>query len=143
MTAAAFAHAVQQEAAQWAFIQWVVIIDSTDYAVKLRLHVDAECFVRQGRGRPRHPVKQQRQISLPHQSVWCIISKSTANRQLLAFAKNIYFCLQAWAQREIIRPDTKPSVGLLIEIEPTTDLDYPAIVQANLAVVEVGIQFNI
>jgi hypothetical protein len=45
VTAAAFAHAVQQEAVQWAFIQWVVIIDSTDYAVKLRLHVDAECFV--------------------------------------------------------------------------------------------------
>lgn len=45
MTASAFERAVQQVADQWAYVQWVVPVDSTDYAVKLRLHVDAECFV--------------------------------------------------------------------------------------------------
>jgi hypothetical protein len=32
-------------AAQWAFVQWVITVDRTDYAVKLRLHVDEDCFV--------------------------------------------------------------------------------------------------
>jgi len=45
VTAAEFERTVQQEATQWAFIQWIVSVDRTDYAVKLRLHVDAECFV--------------------------------------------------------------------------------------------------
>lgn len=45
MTAAEFERDVQQVADQWAYVQWVVTVDKTDYAVKLRLHVDAECFI--------------------------------------------------------------------------------------------------
>ena len=36
---------VRRSAAQWAFIQHVETIDKTDFTVKLRLHVDTECFI--------------------------------------------------------------------------------------------------
>jgi hypothetical protein len=36
---------VRRTAARWAFIQRVATIDKTDFTVKLRLHVDAECFI--------------------------------------------------------------------------------------------------
>jgi len=36
---------VQRTAARWAFIQSVVTVDKTEFTVKLRLHVDTECFV--------------------------------------------------------------------------------------------------
>jgi hypothetical protein len=45
MTAADYEQDVRQLATQWAFIQSIVTIDRTDYAVKLRLHIDVECFV--------------------------------------------------------------------------------------------------
>lgn len=32
-------------AAQWSFLRTVDTVDKTDYAVKLRLHVDVECFI--------------------------------------------------------------------------------------------------
>ena len=32
-------------ATQWSFLRAVEIVDKTDYAVKLRLHVDTECFI--------------------------------------------------------------------------------------------------
>jgi len=36
---------VRGSAAQWAFIQRVETIDKTDFTIKQRLYVDAECFV--------------------------------------------------------------------------------------------------
>lgn len=45
VTAADFERDVREVAAQWAFIQSLVTVDRADYAVKLRLHVDAECFI--------------------------------------------------------------------------------------------------
>jgi len=36
---------VQRAAAQWAFIQHVETIDKTDFTIKLRLHIDIECFI--------------------------------------------------------------------------------------------------
>ncbi len=36
---------VQRITTQWAFIQRVETIDKTDFTVKLRLHVDTECFI--------------------------------------------------------------------------------------------------
>jgi hypothetical protein len=36
---------VRRSAAEWAFIQLVEAIDKTDHAIKLRLLVDADCFV--------------------------------------------------------------------------------------------------
>ncbi len=36
---------VRHAAAQWAFVQSVETIDKTDFTVKLRLHVDTECFI--------------------------------------------------------------------------------------------------
>lgn len=45
VTGADFERDVRQVAAQWAFIQSIVTVDRSDYAVKLRLHVDTECFI--------------------------------------------------------------------------------------------------
>ncbi len=35
----------QRTAAEWAFIRVVDTIDKTDHTIKLRLHVDSDCFV--------------------------------------------------------------------------------------------------
>ena len=45
MTAADFERNTRQIAADWVFVQWITTVDKTDYAIKLRLHVDTECFV--------------------------------------------------------------------------------------------------
>lgn len=45
MTADLVERDVQRTAAKWAFIQGVETVDKTDFAVKLRLHVDTDCFV--------------------------------------------------------------------------------------------------
>ncbi len=45
LTIADFEYGVRQLAIQWAFIQWLVTVDRTDYAVKLRLHIDVDCFI--------------------------------------------------------------------------------------------------
>jgi hypothetical protein len=36
---------VQRTAAKWAFVQRVETVDKTDDAIKMRLHVDTDCFV--------------------------------------------------------------------------------------------------
>lgn len=36
---------VRRTAAKWAFVQRVETIDKTDAAIKLRLHIDIDCFV--------------------------------------------------------------------------------------------------
>jgi hypothetical protein len=36
---------VRHSAAEWAFVQFVETIDKTDHAIKLRLHIESECFV--------------------------------------------------------------------------------------------------
>lgn len=36
---------VQRTAAKWAFIQYVETVDKTGDAIKLRLHIDIDCFV--------------------------------------------------------------------------------------------------
>ena len=36
---------VQRTAAKWAFVQRVETVDKTDDAIKLRLHIDTDCFV--------------------------------------------------------------------------------------------------
>lgn len=45
MTTDAVESDVGRAAAQWAFIQRVATIDKTDCTIKLRLHVEVECFV--------------------------------------------------------------------------------------------------
>ena len=40
-----FERQVLMTAEQWSFLRSIDTIDKTDYAVKLRLHVDAECFI--------------------------------------------------------------------------------------------------
>lgn len=45
MTVDDFEGEVRHAAAEWAFIKLVETVDKTDHAVKLRLHIDAECFV--------------------------------------------------------------------------------------------------
>jgi len=45
VSASAVERDVRHAAAQWAFIQRVETIDKTDFTVKLRLHVDTECFI--------------------------------------------------------------------------------------------------
>lgn len=45
MNADAVERDVRRTAAQWAFIRQVETIDKTDLTIKLRLHVDTECFV--------------------------------------------------------------------------------------------------
>lgn len=45
MTADAVERDIQFTGARWAFIRRVETIDKTDYTVKLRLHVDTECFL--------------------------------------------------------------------------------------------------
>lgn len=40
-----FEQGVYRTAAEWSFIRSVETIDRTDYAIKLRLHVDTECFI--------------------------------------------------------------------------------------------------
>jgi len=40
-----FEQEARRVAALWAFIRQIVTVDKSDYAVKLRLHVDKECFV--------------------------------------------------------------------------------------------------
>ena len=45
MTSDDFESKARQAAAEWAFIQSVETVDKTDHALKLRLHVDGECFV--------------------------------------------------------------------------------------------------
>ena len=45
MTTDAVERDVRRAAAQWAFVQRVATIDKTDFTIKLRLSVDAECFV--------------------------------------------------------------------------------------------------
>ena len=36
---------VQRTAAQWAFVRSVETVDKTDAAIKLRLHIDTDCFI--------------------------------------------------------------------------------------------------
>lgn len=36
---------VRRTVAQWVFVQRVETIDKTDFTVKMRLHIDVECFV--------------------------------------------------------------------------------------------------
>lgn len=45
MTIDEFEHQVLSTALEWSFLRLVETVDKTDYAVKLRLHVDTECFV--------------------------------------------------------------------------------------------------
>ncbi|CUS04786.2 conserved protein of unknown function [Candidatus Promineifilum breve] len=35
----------RHSAAEWAFVQLVETVDKTDHAIKLRLHINPECFV--------------------------------------------------------------------------------------------------
>jgi hypothetical protein len=45
VTVVDFEHDVRQVVTQWAFIQRVVTVDKADYAIKLRLYIDGECFI--------------------------------------------------------------------------------------------------
>ena len=36
---------VQRTAAKWAFVRRVETVDKTDVAIKLRLHIDTDCFI--------------------------------------------------------------------------------------------------
>lgn len=45
MNTSAVERDVQRTAAKWAFVHHVETIDKTDDAIKLRLHIDTDCFV--------------------------------------------------------------------------------------------------
>jgi hypothetical protein len=40
-----FEQDVYRIAAEWSFLRSIETVDKTDYAVKLRLHIDTECFI--------------------------------------------------------------------------------------------------
>lgn len=61
----------------------------------------------------------------------------------LRISKDIDLRLLTLAKTEIVRADCVPAIGPLIEIEPTTDLDDPTIVDADLTVVKVLIDLDI
>lgn len=45
MTVDDFEGEARHAAAEWAFIKLAETVDKTDHAIKLRLHIDAECFI--------------------------------------------------------------------------------------------------
>jgi hypothetical protein len=57
------------------------------------------------------------------------------NARAATLLENIHLCLKVFPQPEIIGTDRKPAVWFLIEIQPSSDLDCPAIVDPNLPVV--------
>ena len=40
-----FEEVVRTTAADWAYIQWISLLDKTEHALKMRLHIDSACFV--------------------------------------------------------------------------------------------------
>jgi transcriptional regulator with XRE-family HTH domain len=60
-----------------------------------------------------------------------------------ALLENIHLCLQALAQAEITGADRKPAVGFLIEIQSSPDLDGPAVVDPNFAVMNLLVQLDV
>ena len=45
MSTDAVEHEVQRTVANWAFVRRVETVDKTDAAIKLRLHIDTDCFI--------------------------------------------------------------------------------------------------
>lgn len=45
MTTDEFEGEARRSTAEWAFVQLVETVDKTDHAIKLRLHIESECFV--------------------------------------------------------------------------------------------------
>lgn len=45
MNADAVERDVQRAASKWAFIRQVETVDKTDFAIKLRLHIETDCFI--------------------------------------------------------------------------------------------------
>lgn len=45
MSTSAVERDVRRTAAQWAFVKYVETVDQTSDAIKLRLHIDTDCFV--------------------------------------------------------------------------------------------------
>src|ERR1035437_4395060 len=56
-------------------------------------------------------------------------------------AKDIDFGFQAFTQAKIVHPDSEPTARFLIEIEPTANLNNPTIVEPDLAVMQLRVEF--
>jgi hypothetical protein len=63
--------------------------------------------------------------------------------RLTVAPENIDLRLQATTMRQVMRPDTVPAVRLLEEVETATDLNGPAVVDANLSVVELLVHVHL
>jgi hypothetical protein len=57
--------------------------------------------------------------------------------------KYVHFGFQTFAHAKVICPNLKPPARLLIEVEAATDLDNPAIIQTDFAVVNVRVEFHL
>jgi hypothetical protein len=57
--------------------------------------------------------------------------------------EDIHFCLQAFAETQIIGANLEPTLRSLIKIQAPPDFDDPAIIQPDLSVVELRIQPDI
>ena len=60
----------------------------------------------------------------------------------MSVPENIDLCLEALPQTQVIRAHLKPAPGLLVEVQPPTDLDDPAGVEPDFAVVQVRVQLH-
>src|SRR5579859_1647680 len=58
-------------------------------------------------------------------------------------AENIHLRLQPVPQREVIGANLKPARRLLVEVEATTDLDHPAIIDTDLPVMHGGAELDL
>ena len=57
--------------------------------------------------------------------------------------EDIYFGLQAFAQTQIISANLEPTLRALIKIQAPPNFDDPAIIQPDLAVVEIWIELDV
>jgi len=57
--------------------------------------------------------------------------------------EDINSCFKTLPLRQVIRSDCVPALRLLIEVEATANLHYPAIVEPDLAVVKVLVELHV
>jgi len=75
-------------------------------------------------------------------SVWLFSINGNSVRFRIT-PKHIHLRLQTLPQHQIIRPQLIPAYRLLVEVQPSADLDHPAVIQAHLAVVQVRVEVEL
>lgn len=70
--------------------------------------------------------------------------KATASKIILGTGENaINFCFEAFPKRKIVCAYGKPTIGLLVEIEPSADLNRPSVINSDLAIMENFAKFDL